>query len=113
MLGGKYFGRCHHTGLAMVIDSQQHGEQCYQCLSASHITLQKTVHLSPASHIGTDFLDDSFLCSGQFKRKILFIECIEVVSDGRENDSFQFQFPKTGRTKDVQLYKKKFVELQA
>ena len=28
MLSGEDFCRCHHTGLAMVVQSQQHGKQC-------------------------------------------------------------------------------------
>ena len=68
MLGCQNLRQRHHTSLAMVIDRQQHGEQSDQSLPASHISLQKAVHLTPASHIGTNLTDNTFLRIRQFER---------------------------------------------
>ena len=77
MLLGKDFGRYKHTRLVAVVFCQQHREQCDQCLSAAYIALYQSVHLAVAVYIATNLLDNSFLCSGKFKRQVLVVETVE------------------------------------
>eukprot|EP00825_Cyclidium_porcatum_P023820 TRINITY_DN26417_c0_g2_i1.p6 TRINITY_DN26417_c0_g2~~TRINITY_DN26417_c0_g2_i1.p6 ORF type:complete len:102 (+),score=14.95 TRINITY_DN26417_c0_g2_i1:62-367(+) len=52
-------------------DSNKHTHERNQCFTATHISLQKSVHLFTAAYIITYLLNNPFLRSGQFERKIL------------------------------------------
>ena len=113
MLSRQNLRRRHHTSLTMVINRQQHREQSHQSLPASHISLQKAVHLPSASHIGTNLTDNAFLRIRQLERQIFFIKRIKIISNGRKDNPFQLQLAQVGRTKNVKLDEKQLVKLQA
>lgn len=81
--------------------------------SASHISLQQAVHLSPAPHIFSYFLYYPFLRSGQFKRKVLGIEGIEYLPYLIKIQAAIFTLPVFAITQNVELHIKQFFKLQA
>ena len=61
VLFGENLRRCHDTRLITVVEGDEHRHQGHQCLSAAHIALQQTVHLSTRAHILADLPDDALL----------------------------------------------------
>ena len=78
MLLGKDFGWCHHTCLIIIVQRNEHGHECHERLASTQIPLQKTVHLSAAAHISSDFMHHPFLCSCQFERQMIGVESVEL-----------------------------------
>ena len=72
------FCRGHYAGLAAVPHCNQGAQYSHHCLSATHITLQKAVHLMAGFHIVAYFGDYPFLCSREREGegRIAFVECI-------------------------------------
>ena len=58
-------GGCHDAGLVAIVDGDECHHESYQRFAASHVALQKPVHLSSRLHVGSDFLDDSLLGIGE------------------------------------------------
>ena len=65
VLLGQNLRRSHDAGLIAVVQCDEHRHQRDEGLSATHVALQQTVHLSSATHILADFTDDTFLCLSQ------------------------------------------------
>ena len=82
MLLGKHFRRGHDACLIPVPYSYKCSKYCHHSLSASHISLQQTVHLVSAFHVIADFGNHAFLCSGKRKRQG-FIASVECFTDLR------------------------------
>ena len=87
MLISQDFGGSHHARLITIIERYQHGHKRHKCLAATHIALQQTVHLSSATHVATHLLNDTLLRTGQLKRKVLRIKCIEYLANVLERQS--------------------------
>ena len=85
MLLGQYLGRSHDTGLIAVVDGNEHRHQCHKRLAATYIALQQTVHLSAGTHVLTYLAYHALLCSGEWERQVLTVECVEHIADFREN----------------------------
>ena len=113
MLVCQYFGRRHHTCLITVIKRNQHTHQRHQCLSAPHISLQKTVHLPARTQVPAYLLQHAFLSVRQLKRKIAGIKAVEYISHFLKNIPPVFALPVFGITQYVQLYIEQFLEFQA
>ena len=79
MLRRQYFCWRHQTALEAVVCGQQHTQQRYNGLAASHIALQQTVHLLSARCVKPYFFQYPFLRIRKLKRKVLFVEGIEVL----------------------------------
>ena len=84
MLLGKHFCRCHDAGLVPVSDGYQRSQYGHHRLSATHVSLQKAVHLMAALHIVPDLGDNPFLgaCKREWKGLITFIERISDLWHG-------------------------------
>ncbi len=87
MLGGKDLGRSHQTSLITVVKSYEHCEQCHKGLAATHIPLQKPVHLTPCSHIGAYLLYNPLLSTCEREREKLAIKIIEELPDTRKTET--------------------------
>ena len=112
MLGSQNFGRSHHAGLESVVQGNQHGHQGHQSLSTSHVSLQQPVHLPPAAHVATHFLDDTFLSPRQLKRQVMGIKSIENLAYMLEHQSPELIAAFLGVTEDVKLHIEQFLEFQ-
>ncbi len=53
------------------------------------------------SHIGTDFLDDAFLCASQWKRQAFGVGMVKPIADNPEYQSFVFQDADIALGKDI------------
>ena len=112
MLIGQNFGGSHHTCLKTVIQSKQHTHQCHQRFTAADISLKQAVHLPAASHIIPDFFQYPFLSTGQLKRKILRIKCIENIPHPFKDVSAISSLPVFRIAENIQLHIKQFFEFQ-
>ena len=84
MLGGKNLGWSHYARLIAVIYGHKHAEQRHYGLAATHITLQKAVHLTRPTYISTNFTEHSFLRIGEVKGQTLLVESVEIVAYSAE-----------------------------
>ena len=80
VLFGQYLRRRHDASLITIVQGDEHGHQCHQCLARAHIALQETVHLSSTAHVLAYFADDALLCLGQGEGQVLGVEVVEVVA---------------------------------
>ena len=71
MLLGKNLCRRHYARLKAVIYCQKHAHKGNERLSATHIALNKTVHLLARLHIGMNLLDNAFLRTGKLEWQFL------------------------------------------
>ena len=113
MLLGKNFGRCHHTCLITVIQCNEHGHEGHERLARTHITLQKTVHLSAAAHIGSDFMHHPFLGACQFKRQMMGIEPVENIGDAVEDIAPELAALVGGIPYYIKLHIEEFLKFKA
>ena len=61
----KHFCWRHYAGLVSIANSDKCAQKSYHSLSATHITLQKTVHLMAALEVVSYLCDHTFLCTCQ------------------------------------------------
>lgn len=113
VLGGQYLGGSHKAGLETVVNSQKHGHKCDKCFAAAHISLHKTVHLPLAYNVGSDFLDNSFLCSCKFKGKALRVKIVEPAAYPRHIVSGDGFFALSGASEDIDLNVKQLLEFKS
>ena len=113
VLFGQNLGGSHDACLMAVIHSQQHHHESHQCLAASNVALQQTVHLSSALHIGMYLAYDALLGIGQRKGQALGIEFIEKRTHMREGVAHSGSLPLAGIELDAKLYEEEFIELEA
>ena len=85
MLGGENLGGSHNGSLIIVVERQKHAHECHESLSAAHVALKETIHLSAAAHIGANLLDNSLLSAGECKWQMLGVESIEIMPHAREH----------------------------
>ena len=107
------FRGCHDAGLIPIVDGNQHRHERYQCLARAHIALQQTVHLSPTTHVLAYLSDHPFLGTCQWKRQVVVIECIKDLAHLREYVASIFASLVAGISHDIELYEKKFLELES
>ena len=112
MLLSQYLRRRHDGGLKTVVDGDEHRHQGHERLSRPHIALQQTVHLPSAFHVGANLVHHALLRSSQLEGQMLFIKSIELFSHMRENISLVFTAMVRSIAQNVELYVKKFLELQ-
>jgi hypothetical protein len=79
VLIGKDFRRCHDACLVAIIDGNKAAYKCHECLTATDIALQQSVHLSSAAHIVVYLSYHSFLRSCEREWQVAEIESIEIV----------------------------------
>ena len=74
----KYFCRSHDTRLIAIANSYQSAQERNHCLSATHISLQKTIHLMAALEIVTNLSNHTFLSTSEREGEgfITFVECL-------------------------------------
>ena len=87
MLFSQDFGWSHHAGLESIVECYEHGHQCHECLARSYISLQKSVHLFAAAHVGAYLMHHPLLCSGKTERQVVRIETVEYLSHTVEHIS--------------------------
>ena len=113
MLAGQYFGRCHEAGLASVVQCNEYGEQCHQGLSASHISLEQSVHLSAGFHVVANLFHHPLLCIGEGERQMLVIKFIEMLAHHTEHPAHRMVLPRHAAVLIVQLMEKQLFKLLA
>ena len=74
MLGRENLRRGHYRSLETIVESHEDAHEGHHGLSAPHIALQQTVHLTPAAHIIAYLLEHTLLRAGELKRKFPEIE---------------------------------------
>src|SRR6185295_6154177 len=67
MLRRQDFRRRHQGHLVSVLNRDDSGLECNDCLARPDVTLQKASHRRRLLHIRSDFLQDSFLRVGRMK----------------------------------------------
>ena len=96
-----------------VVDGQQHDQYSDHGLSASHIPLQQSIHLSAASQISSNLFDHPLLRTGELKRKMMLIEIVETIPDTFKYDPFGVTMPLGAKQIHAHLCHKKFFELDS
>ena len=113
MLTGKYFGWCHHTRLKAVVHRQQHRHQSHHRLAATHIALQKTVHLVARDGILTNLLYNSFLCPRKRERYLLAEECVKPLANFWEEKTVVLRQTVAAHRLNGELNTQKLVKLES
>ena len=85
MLFREDFRRCHQAGLETIVEGDEHCHQCHERLARAYVTLQESVHLPTAAHVGTYLVHHSLLCPCQLEGEVVGIETIEDVADAVED----------------------------
>ncbi len=112
MLCRQDFRRSHQARLKAVVQRNQHAHDRHQRFPATHITLQKAVHLFARRRILADLFDYTFLRVGQFKRQVFPVKRIQVLSHPFKNEAVEFGFPVGSIPDNVELNKKQLLKFQ-
>ena len=113
MLFGKDFRGCHDACLESVVQGDEHGHQRHECLSAAHVALQQTVHLSAAAQVLAYLPHHALLCVGERKWQVAAVEAVECLADMPEDVSAVFAPLVGGISQYVELHVEEFFELQS
>ena len=110
MLSGKNLSGSHYARLIAVIYGHKHTEQRHYGLAATHITLQKAVHLTRPTYISTYLTEYTFLRIGEVKGQTLLVESVEIVPYSVERMSHSFAaelvcLPQNGKLNVEELLK--------
>ena len=102
----------HQAPLIAVVHSNEQEQKRHQGLSASHITLQQTVHLFPTAHIRPHLTDYPLLGIGQGEGQIVVVKGMEIFSHARKNYSPPEGVPFASIAQDGKLHIKQLLKLE-
>lgn len=112
VLDGQDFSGGHDAGLVAVVEGEEHAHEGHEGFSASHVALEKAVHLLAGAAVGADFPDDSFLGIGEGKGEMVVVEVVEVVAHGAEDVALEGGLAVEFELEDVELDVEEFLEFQ-
>ena len=112
VLSSQNLGRHHQARLVAVVACEQHRKQRHNGLSATHIALQKSIHLDTRHHILADIAHRLLLTFGQFEWEFGVVEGVEFLAHFWEEETIPAPRAFRATSLDVELDAEQLVKFE-